>query len=124
MNRFPVDQRITMNKKLLFYSQQGEDELVYEKYINRRRLDGIYLELGALDGIRYSNTKFFEDELGFSGVLIEPIPGQFRRLEQKHGKSNGTSVYFQHTLVEEGIDSSGLPISRRRQWKWNCLGNA
>jgi hypothetical protein len=31
-----------------------------------------FVELGAVDGIRYSNSKFFEDYLGFTGILIEP----------------------------------------------------
>ena len=36
--------------------------------------------MGALDGITYSNTKFFEDTMGWSGVLIEPIPSAFAAL--------------------------------------------
>jgi hypothetical protein len=57
---------------LTFYSQQGEDMYVYKKFINKVANDGIFVELGGLDGITYSNTKFFEDTLSFSGLLIEP----------------------------------------------------
>jgi FkbM family methyltransferase len=38
--------------------------------------------LGAGDGVLYSNTKFFEDTLGWRGVLIEPVPEQFGRLKK------------------------------------------
>ena len=55
-----------------FYSQQGEDIFIYRNFINSKRSDGIFVELGGVDGITYSNTKFFEDELNFKGVLIEP----------------------------------------------------
>ena len=57
---------------LTFYSQQGEDMYVFKKFINKMTPDGIFVELGALDGITYSNTKFFEDTLSFTGLLIEP----------------------------------------------------
>jgi hypothetical protein len=55
-----------------FYSQQGEDIYVYHNFINKIAPDGIFVELGAMNGITYSNTKFFEDTLQFSGTLIEP----------------------------------------------------
>jgi FkbM family methyltransferase len=56
----------------LFYSQQGEDVYIYKNFINKNTSDGIFVEVGGYDGITYSNSKFFEDTLGFKGVLIEP----------------------------------------------------
>jgi len=44
-----------------FYSQQGEDIYIYNNFINKICPDGLFVELGAMDGIVYSNTKFFED---------------------------------------------------------------
>jgi len=35
-----------------------------------------------LDGILYSNTKFFEDSLNWKGILIEPHPEKFNLLKQ------------------------------------------
>jgi len=57
----------------LFYSQQGEDFFIFRNYINQPRSDGTFVELGACDGVLYSNTKFFEDTLQFRGILIEPV---------------------------------------------------
>lgn len=34
--------------------------------------DGFYIELGAYDGLIQSNTAFFEKNLGWRGILIEP----------------------------------------------------
>lgn len=62
-----------------FYSQQGEDIFIYRNFINRVVPDGIFVELGAINGITYSNTKFFEDNLQFTGTLIEPT-NQFVQL--------------------------------------------
>lgn len=64
--------------KPVFYGQCGEDDYIYNTYFKNKR-NGIFLELGALDGVTYSNTKFFEDTLGWSGVLIEPLPQQYER---------------------------------------------
>lgn len=55
-----------------FYSQQGEDTLVFKNFINQRRSDGFFIELGGMDGHTYSNTLFFEQHMGFKGLLIEP----------------------------------------------------
>lgn len=57
---------------MIFYGQQGEDVFVFNNFLNLPRTDGVFVELGGMDGITYSNSKFFEDHLGYSGVLIEP----------------------------------------------------
>ena len=58
-------------KSNIFYSQLGEDLYIYQHFVNRKT-NGIFVELGGMDGITFSNSKFFEDVLGFKGVLIEP----------------------------------------------------
>ena len=64
----------------IFYSQQGEDLLIYRNFINLPVKDGIFLELGACDGLKYSNTMFFERYLGFTGILIEPVKNFYTKL--------------------------------------------
>ena len=64
-----------------FYSQQGEDKIIYETYYkNNRKKNGVFIEIGAMDGLTISNTKFFEDVLGWKGILIEPVPRMYKRL--------------------------------------------
>ncbi len=55
-------------------AQHGEDRLLAERFSHRR--DGHYVEVGALDGEYLSNTYYFEKELGWRGVLVEPNPTQ------------------------------------------------
>eukprot|EP00871_Galdieria_phlegrea_P005875 jgi/Galph1/775/GphlegSOOS_G5517.1 len=50
------------------------------KYLYRTQ--GTFVELGALDGVLYSNTMFFEKFLNWSGVLIEPVPSNYRKLQR------------------------------------------
>jgi FkbM family methyltransferase len=63
----------------MYYSQCQEDVFLNEN-IFKNKQNGVYIELGALDGILYSNTKFFEDSLNWKGVLIEPHPEKFKLL--------------------------------------------
>ncbi|GJQ09375.1 hypothetical protein GpartN1_g1166.t1 [Galdieria partita] len=45
------------------------------------RTQGTFVELGALDGLLYSNTLAFEKFLNWTGVLIEPVPSNYRKLQ-------------------------------------------
>ena len=65
----------------MYYSQCQEDIFLNENIFNNKT-NGVYIELGALDGILYSNTKFFEDTLNWTGILIEPHPDKFILLKQ------------------------------------------
>jgi FkbM family methyltransferase len=65
----------------MYYSQCQEDKFLNEN-IFKNKQNGVYIELGALDGILYSNTKFFEDSLNWKGILIEPHPDKFKLLQK------------------------------------------
>ena len=65
----------------MYYSQCQEDKFLNHTYFHNKR-GGTYIELGALDGVLYSNTKFFQDQLDWSGILIEPHPGAYSMLEK------------------------------------------
>jgi FkbM family methyltransferase len=67
------------HKPGVYWGQKGEDRHIHKTYFPTLQ-NGTFLEMGALDGITYSNTKFFEDTLNWSGVLIEPIPSKFAAL--------------------------------------------
>lgn len=54
-------------------SQNGEDVLIHRFFGGRR--NGVYVEVGAYDGVGFSNT-YFLDALGWDGVLVEPLPDQ------------------------------------------------
>lgn len=50
--------------------------------------DGYYVELGANDGRRQSNTYHYELDKGWRGVLIEPIPHKFIECKRLRGEKN------------------------------------
>ena len=60
-------------------SQFGEDKALNAQFF-QGETGGVFVEMGALDGRRFSNTFAFEDALGWSGVLIEANPASCRKL--------------------------------------------
>jgi len=79
-----------------FYSQQGEDTYVFKNFINKFNSSGIFVELGGMNGLTYSNTKFFEDNLGFSGTLIEPTE-QYKQLVKNRPLCNNYNLAVNYT---------------------------
>ncbi|WP_443937986.1 FkbM family methyltransferase [Pedobacter sp. MW01-1-1] len=56
-----------------YYSQNGQDFIIDQEIFDKQR-DGYFVEIGAHDGIKYSNTYFFEKERGWKGICIEANP--------------------------------------------------
>src|SRR5690606_27350082 len=58
------------------YSQEGEDLLIYKllRLEEQRQHDGYYVDVGAHDPFRYSNTAIFY-RLGWTGINVDPRPG-------------------------------------------------
>jgi FkbM family methyltransferase len=59
-------------------SQQKEDVTLLQWF--NGLCNGTYIEMGALDGLRYSNTNVFNKMLGWKGVLIEMSPNSYKKL--------------------------------------------
>lgn len=62
---------------------------------------GVFIELGAHDGLFQSNTAFLEFERGWSGVLIEPSPDEFKKCKQNRPKSQ----CFQYACVDSSYSN-------------------
>ena len=62
-----------------FYSQYSQDRSL-ENCIFRGLKNGIFMDVGAHDGVDLNNTLFFETTHNWSGVNIEPIKDVYDRL--------------------------------------------
>ena len=58
---------------ILRYSRPALDDLDRKLERHLDRDGGIFIEAGANDGVRQSNTYYFEKIRGWSGLLIEPV---------------------------------------------------
>ena len=43
---------------------------------------GLYFEIGALDGVTFSNTYGLEHDLSWSGFLVEAVPSSAKKLSK------------------------------------------
>ena len=92
MNNQEFDRRMrrkwdtTMCKE--YFSQSKEDEILYDLFFSQATpSEGFFLEMGALDGVRFSNTLWYERCLGWNGMLLEPNPNNYKRLVENRKKT-------------------------------------
>jgi FkbM family methyltransferase len=70
---------VEMDTGLTFPGQADQDLLAYLYF--RGKKTGFFLDIGAYDGVTYSNSYVFE-RLGWRGACVEPLPGVFERLRR------------------------------------------
>lgn len=117
-----------------FYSQQNEDKYLLKLFKIEDVQNGTYLEIGAYDGIYFSNTLFLQNEYGFSGILIEPQKTLFKELTINRpldflvnsaiSNSEETQISFIGDNLEAGISSlSSINLERFPAWKNYMVDN-
>lgn len=62
-----------------YFSQHGQDKWVVEKIFKNQR-EGIFVDIGAYNGIEISNTYYLEEKLNWKGICVEPIPKLYNDL--------------------------------------------
>lgn len=82
-------------ENLQFYSQYQQDRYVFETFFKDKK-NGIFVDIGAYDGINFSNTYFFEKFMGWQGICIEPIPEVFAQLQ-----SNRSCICIQGCIYDK-----------------------
>ncbi|MEI6320649.1 MAG: FkbM family methyltransferase [Pseudomonadota bacterium] len=106
-------------------SQHGEEILIHEFFGGK--LDGFFVEIGAYDGVGFSNTYFLE-ALGWDGLLIEADPAQAKACRDARpfsrvmnvacGKRGGGTVRFKSVRGGLGLGTLGYmgddPVHRAR----------
>ena len=85
------------------YSQHGEDSIIFnllkELEFNH---PGTLLDIGANDGITYSNSRMFIETLGWGGILIEPTTNCAESLNSLYFDNNNIDVFNVAIAEEDG----------------------
>lgn len=64
-----------------YHSQSGPNQDRWlNEHVFKNKKPGTFLDVGAHNGVRFSNTYFYEKELGWKGICIEPHPIIFEQL--------------------------------------------
>jgi FkbM family methyltransferase len=67
------ESKISWEEVILFLESKSEINQEFVSYLICGR-NGFFVEFGAMDGVKGSNTYLLESNLGWVGVLAEPIP--------------------------------------------------
>ena len=82
-----------------YYSQIGQDQYYIENIANEKR-NGIFLDIGANNGIFESNTATLEFDYGWEGICIEANPKLIGELTANRPKSKIVQCAVWHSNGE------------------------
>ena len=110
--RFPNSRIIALILNYRYFGLNKIDRKLCTFLPNR---NGFFIELGANDGLKQSNTKYFELFRGWSGILIEPDPNNFSLLKNNRSQNsksfNAACVSFDFPELEIAMMYSDLMTS-------------
>ena len=61
------------------HSQAGQDLWVLETLKNKK--NGFFLDIGAYDGLKYSNSYLLEKNFNWNGLMVEAHPCNYNSLK-------------------------------------------
>ena len=98
------------------WSQNAEELALFEQFY-QAQTDGVFVEMGALDGRLGSNTIAFESVLNWTGVLIEANPDMCMKLKRNRPKATvlctATSADSKPVTFQRGRYSSTFGEQRQ-----------
>lgn len=86
---------------------QIQQDLILDQQIFKGKTNGVFVEVGALDGFGASNTWFFEKERNWSGLLIEPNPVEYNK---KDLNPRPNSIFENCAISDVEMDINFLSI--------------
>jgi len=118
--------------KLKFYGHGEDDKHLFNKIWKNRKIlrDGRFIELGAIDGLKNSNSLFFEKNLKWRGLLIEPNPIVYENLRSNRPLSTAINcaicekskmINYTVNLKENAVSGikKNMPDSFIKDWYTN-----
>lgn len=88
-----------------YYSQIGQDQYFIE-HISKGKRDGVYLDIGANDGIFDSNTAALEFDYGWTGICVEANPRLIEPLTASRPNARIVNCAVWHTPGEIELEIS------------------
>jgi FkbM family methyltransferase len=116
---FAIENESLSGMNLLFESKSQNGQDLFALLANDFKKNGVFLEFGAYDGVIFSNTYLLEKFFGWNGILIDPIPQHFKRMELNrkcklvHGAI--TAEQQDNVLIEELAASDLSKFVKKRK---------
>lgn len=87
-------------------STNAEDVKIFDAFFGSSEFRGgnhTYMEIGAHDGVRESNSRFYDLCLGWNGLLVEPHPKNYERTVQLRPNAHHLGLAPSCNANETGI---------------------
>lgn len=92
-----------------YYSQHGQDKFL-EEYIFKGFKNGVFVDVGANDGVSINNTLYFEKNNNWKGINIEPMKTEYDILVKQRPKCvNLKCAISDFNGVDKFLKVSGYP---------------
>lgn len=91
-----------------YYSQNNQDSVIERFFLEYPAKNKIFIEVGAFDGVHYSNVRRLFEKYKWTGVCIEPVEKNFVRLSESY---QNTSVRCIRTAVADIEGEMELNVS-------------
>lgn len=63
-----------------YYSQIGQDKVVEQFFARCAPRNKVFVEVGAFDGVHYSNVRRLHEKYGWTGITFEPVSKNFEKV--------------------------------------------
>lgn len=94
-------------QSITYYSEHGQDKWLNENIFKNKR-NGVFAEIGAIDGLITSNTLAYEKFLGWTGLLVEANP-----VHETAIKKNRPNCKLEMVAVtESGLDTVSFLVCK------------
>ena len=70
----------------MFYSSHKQDEYL-ETHVFKGYKNGVFMDIGAHDGVSINNTLYFSKNNNWNGINIEPIKPVYDRLVENRNNN-------------------------------------
>jgi FkbM family methyltransferase len=114
-----------------YYAQSGQDEVIEKFFQHQKPKSKTFIEVGAFDGVHYSNVRRLVEKYGWTGISIEPVEKNFNKLQKsyiKHpvkcrryavGPTDGLTEIHVSTyphLPDWGSDVASISEDEKHRW--------
>lgn len=115
-----------------YYAQLGQDRVIERFFADFPPATRTFVEVGAFDGVHYSNVRRLTEAHGWSGYSLEPVGKNYRKLcaayagkpvrclkvaaSDHEGEAEINVASYPH-LPEWGCDVASLSAAEKDRWK-------
>ena len=94
-----------------FYSSSQNRQDIFVVYAMNGMQGGSYIDIGANDGVTYSNSYMLEKQFGWSGLLVEPLKWLMPKIYEHRGANNNilNACVYNRTYLSAFIEVAPSP---------------